>query len=101
MTSSLFKPNGRSHRVLSRLSEGPASFGELQDVAKYRCNSDRSKAWHLLTALIRAGFVVNTGRQYAITPSGMEALSDLREGFSVSSETARPSVRVFARGEAA
>lgn len=91
---STYRPEGRSHGVLQRVAEAPATLAELRAHAGVEHAAEwRRKHWYCITALIEDGMVVKAGT-YRITPAGRELLSDLDEGLT--RYPATPTVRVFA-----
>jgi hypothetical protein len=90
-----FSVNGRGHRVLRALADGPLPPEELIElVAPCGSYGRRKRAHFLLVSMIQAGLVRPSGflRGHHITSDGREALIDLDGGFCV--ETAAPTPRV-------
>lgn len=84
-----FGAQGRGHRILSTLRDGPAYRSELV--------LDDPKAGFVLHALSRVGMIKPGAGRYLITPIGLDALRDLEAGQAVTVYEGGANVRVFAR----
>ena len=90
--------NGKGHRVLRYLMDGPATRPELVEVAGVSGHKRRKFSW-LMASLIGHGVVSHQpGFGYEITPDGEDVLTALDRGmdYTVGLE-ATPTVRIFAR----
>lgn len=87
-----FTPNGRTHRLLTRLEQGDCGFYELYQHIHdgVWTNAHRKKLWRLIDVLLVGNLIDWDGRAYVILPAGEDELTRLE------AESA-PSVRVFAR----
>lgn len=97
--------NGRGHRVLRALADGPLPPEELIAlVAPCGSYGRRKRAHFLLVSMVDAGLVRRSGllRIHQITRQGREALDDLDAGFPVRLEEPSPRITFTGRvGEAA
>lgn len=91
-----YRAEGRAHRMLQRLAEGPARTLELKIVAHPEEGSRRrNKCWHTV-AQLRADLLIDRiGAAFAITQAGIDALACLNGGHPFSSGA--PGVRYFQR----
>lgn len=100
-----FSVDGRGHRVLRALADGPLPPEELIDlVAPCGTYSRRKRAHFLLVSMIEAGLVRRAGflRSHQITRGGREALTDLNAGCPVHLEQPEPRITFTRRaGEVA
>lgn len=89
---STYTANGSGHRVLARLEEGPARYGDIVKIVRGgRSNREaKTKAHYLFEALKRDGLAIDGLK---ITHAGREALAHLRNG----EDFTPPTVRVFVR----
>jgi hypothetical protein len=94
-----FIAGGRAHRMLTRLTLGPASLAQLAQAASAETSVHRRKCWYVVTALLEVEAVVRTDEGYVITAAGRELHDDLEHG--TSAVVAKPSVRIFAKPGAA
>lgn len=88
-----FGVQGRGHRILSVLRNGPAYRSELV--------LDDPKAGYALHALRRVGAVKHGAGRYMITEFGLDALRQLDAGEEFVTYEGGASVRVFAQAGAA
>lgn len=87
---------GKAHRCLWRLSEDPATFDELCQIADVIGPNQRRKLDILFSILIRHGHLIRRGDWLNITETGEEVLAALDRGFDFTiGEEATPTVRVF------
>lgn len=90
-----YTPNGRGHRIMERLAEGPATFASLCHAL--RITGDRYGAKRRLSTLLEAmerhELVVIDERTFYAGRYLPEALDDLNAGDEYA--VARPSLRVF------
>ena len=100
-----FSVNGRCHRVLRALADGPLPPEEIIDlVAPCGSYGRRKRAHFLLVSMIEAGLVRRSGllRIHQITSTGREALTDLNAGCPVRLEQPEPRITFTRRaGEVA
>lgn len=77
-----YTPYGKGHRMLARLDEGPASGAELRRIADPRAaGRKQQRLWRVVRALKDDGLVHrDMVGFYALTPSGVDALTCLRAG---------------------
>ena len=95
--SSHLTPEGKSHRVLRLLAEGPAYQWQCADALCVRTVSERRKVFYVLQALYGGGLVEKCFPGWGITDAGRDALDTLNAGQSVWIGAPEPTVRVFAR----
>jgi len=99
---STYKPNKRAHRILQRLDLGADTFAGLLDLFAFDNRAEvRPKLHAILTALRTDGFVDHGFGAYRITEAGRTSLALLDAGEIVREANATPTVRIFARREAA
>ena len=97
--------NGRGHRILRALADGPLPPEDLIDlVAPCGSYTKRKAAHFLLVSLVDHHLVRRSGllRIHYLTREGREALADLDAGFPVEPEPPAPRITFRSRvGEAA
>lgn len=87
-----FGVQGRGHRILSALRDGPKYRSEI--VFDRECG-------YVLHALMRVGMIKPGAGRYIITQDGEDALRDLDAGQEVTAYEGGGNVRVFAQAGAA
>lgn len=79
-----YSVNGKGHKMLARLEEGPTTRGELQRVAVPEGNrAKRTRLHRLLDAMKADGFAVRIDGEWVMTDQGADALQCLRAGYPV------------------
>lgn len=100
-----FSVNGRGHRILRALADGPLPPEALIElVAPCGSYGRRKRAHFLLVSMVDHRLVRRSGllRTHHITREGREALADLDAGFPVRTEPPTPRITFRSRaGEAA
>lgn len=74
--------NGRTHRILRRLSAGPASYlgvAAAIDLFQPYPQGPRKRLWRLLAALVEDGQIARHRNTFEITHDGRELLARLDE----------------------
>lgn len=97
---SRYHPNGRGHRTMRLLEQGPLSLDELRLMSNATSRSAGKKLWLMLAATIRHGFIICMGGAYSLTPGGAAVVARLDAGVEVEVDDeveARPTVRFFGR----
>lgn len=101
-----FKSGGKVHRILERLSAGPATRTELAALIRgpnQTHHRARIRIYPLLTFLHDQGLTWSAPGVVMITVAGMEALDALGPLISTTNHRpiGAPNARIFARKEAA
>lgn len=72
--------NGRSHRILRLMLDGPITGDEMEPTIGATSRSHRRKLWFLLASLRETGMIEWDQRHYRITRNGLAALAVLESG---------------------
>lgn len=98
------RPGRKGHRVLRRLAEGRANTFELMEAAGVRDESADGRRFGWMLSAMRRDGLIGSGKPvglHHITAEGRETLAKLDAGQTViTTPTAAPSVRVFAKESA-
>lgn len=96
-----YDPKGKAHRILSRLTEGPAMMETFwSDAGVAHKPNARRKLFYVVVTLKSSGFISLAGAGFAITPSGLRAHAQLQAGQQVVVGDVTPGARTFRRSAA-